>query len=296
VVKMPPHHLKMPPYHRRKLRACLKAADDALKRPRPHDRVNIHVLCIGMGNWFRDAARMGKIFVDVFMYRSCYVHILNDDGGPTAKAVRDKIAWLKKSNMVGPRDMFVLYYSGHGVVHNNTFEFCTKGERLSQKDILDAVTSLGVKCAVYIIDACYAGAFDASKGATDTRTKGEGAASFTSDDIQTCFNDATEGTIVMAAASAKQKVSGSSLFTHLFDEAGRAIIREKILLKREGRGRSARTRMCVRPLSLFDKIEELRQAKFPTAPKPTINILNSVAHSFAIGPLLEVSDISYLQT
>ena len=117
-----------------------------------------------MGRWTGDARMMGDVFVEDLRYPHDHVHILNKDGGPTKKQVLDTIASLNRNHSrtvaVGATDMLVLYYSGHGSVDGKgDFLFHTRDGNLSQSEMMDEITRLRVKYAVFIIDACHSAAF-----------------------------------------------------------------------------------------------------------------------------------------
>ena len=120
-----------------------------------------------MDEWTHDATTMSYLFVTDLRYRHKHVHVLNKGKGPTRQEVLDYIASLNPMNhsravSVGPKDIFVLYYSGHGTKDDEgDFLFHTAGDqKLSQRDMTEAVAQLPAQHAVFIIDACHAGAFN----------------------------------------------------------------------------------------------------------------------------------------
>merc|ERR1712032_1230703 len=90
---------------------------------------------------------------------------LNKGEGPTKTEVLDSISSLTHNHpheiSVGPKDVFILYYSGHGSSDGQRFKFHTRDGALSQSEMVDVVAQLGARDVVFIIDACHAGAFSA---------------------------------------------------------------------------------------------------------------------------------------
>ena len=133
----------------------------------PHDHTEYYALCIGMDQWSDHATTMGDLFALNLHYRRDHVHVLNEGNGPTKRQVLDSIASFQQRDSsgvsVGPKDVFVFYYVGHGDVDGSgNFLFRTQDGSLSQSELMDAVMQLHVLHAVFIIDACHAAAFTAS--------------------------------------------------------------------------------------------------------------------------------------
>ena len=231
-----------------------------------------------MGRWAKDATRICNLCVENLRYPQHNVNVLNENGGPTKEEVLRAITMLKQSGRVGPKDVFIFYFSGHGIRDNDTFNLCTKGSYLSHKEVIEAVDTLGVERKIFVLDTCYSGGFKMSKTSSAKRVE-IGGTDFTGHGIEAFFTKGITGSLVMTAASAHEKAPVNSAFTQLFIAACETIIREKALLHG-----LTNTKMCVRPLTLFDTMEELRKTTFPEAPAPRISDVDSLA-SFPIGPL-----------
>ena len=119
------------------------------------------------GDWTHHATTMGDVFARDLRYRRDHVKVLNEGNGPTKRQVLDSIASFQQRDSsgvsVGPKDVFVFYYVGHGDVdEKGNFLFRTQDGSLSQSELMDAVMQLHVRHAVFIIDACHAAAFTAA--------------------------------------------------------------------------------------------------------------------------------------
>ena len=138
------------------------------------------------------------------------VHVLNEGKGPTAKDVLDKIARMKDSGRIGPKDVFVCYYSGHGKVDkSNLFKFCTRSKPLPSTTICEAIADLGVKRVVFLIDACEAAGFAGNQIFGRLARESRFA--------------------VLAASTAFKEASGDSMFSRLFAQACEKLLRDKEL-------------------------------------------------------------------
>ena len=129
-----------------------------------HDRAEYYVVCIGMDQWSEHAKTVTHFFVEVLHYpRSHIVEILHNESTKSKvfELVLDRIASLKQR--VGPKDVFVLYYVGHGSgtagIGDFVFHTDDGSEKLSQNELMDAVMELHVLHAVFIIDSCDAASF-----------------------------------------------------------------------------------------------------------------------------------------
>ena len=90
----------------------------------------------------------------------------------------------------------------------------------------------------------------------------------------------------MTAASAEQKATGDSAFTHLFVQACEEIVEMQRTMREKDSSRYP-TFMCLRPLKIFARMCELWESNFPDAPPPRISDAENYS-SFPIGPLSEV--------
>ena len=153
---------------------------------------------------------MKNCFVTKLRFPPDNVHVLNEGKGPTAKEVLDTITRLQKSGCICPKDIFVVYYSGHGMVgENNTFKFCTQSEHLSADAMCKAVADLGVKRVVFLIDACEAAGFSGNQIFSQLARDSKIA--------------------VLAASTAFKNTSGDSTFSKLFARACQNLLRDKQL-------------------------------------------------------------------
>ena len=166
-----------------------------------------YVLCIGMDDWASDARTMGDLFVEELRYPPEHVHILNKGKGPTRKEVLDDIASFNTRSF-GPKDVFILFYSGHGSLDDKgRFMFNTRDGKMSRSEMMEAVARLGPQNAVFIIDACYSGRFQAFDE-----------------------NAANISTAVLAASRSDERVwtgNHKQSFTDSFRDHCKALIEEK---------------------------------------------------------------------
>merc|ERR1719174_3606478 len=133
-------------------REALKKAEQ-FTHGQTHDLIEHHALSIGMDQWRRDARTINTLFVEDLKYPITNVHVLR---GPTRREVLDKISSLNKVSF-GPKDVFIVYYSGHGSMDEKEFMFKTQKESLSQTEMMNAVENLSPQNVVFIVDACRAG-------------------------------------------------------------------------------------------------------------------------------------------
>ena len=127
-----------------------------------HPLIEHHAICIGMDGWIQDVNAMGYLFTEKtgLRYPHANVHVLKD---PTKREVLGNISSMNEVSF-GPKDVLIVYYSGHGFLDKvkREFLFKTRKESLSRTEMVNAVEKVGAKNAVFIIDACRAGGFKAS--------------------------------------------------------------------------------------------------------------------------------------
>ena len=229
---------------------------------------------------------MLSLFLKDLKYPKNRVHILNKAAlgcGPTAKEVLHKIASLKKTCRLQPIDIFIFYYAGHAVRADGMLKFCTKGPWLTHQEILTAVTNIGLKRALYILDLCESGKFDAVKDSPGPRAKLPYA--FDGADVMAFMRGGPKGNLVMTPLTARQLAPGRGAFTFMFVKACQLIVRKQIALKKKRSSES--TLMCVRALSLFDQLAAIWKKQYPSVPVPVIPTSHRLGQ-IPIGPLEEV--------
>ena len=227
------------------------------KAVQSHALTNYHLICIGVGHWTIDAGTMANHFVELLKFARENVHVLNEGDGPTAQQILDKIAWMKTSGRVGPKDALVFYYSGHGFLHENAFMFGTQPNPLPGKSICKAIAHLGLKLVMFLIDAC----------------NSEG---FAVDQMFSALTKDNGKIAILAASAVNQTAPGDSTFSHLFAEACRHITDRKRKLKEN-------VEMCLHQTNVQFAMNELREKKFTHAPNAVFNGV-----PFKFGPLDEV--------
>ena len=220
-----------------------------------------HLLCIGVDQWTVDATTFKRHFVDDMHFLRDNIYLLNEGDGPTADDVLAEMERMRTSGRVGPKDLLVFYYSGHGSLdENKIFHFGTRSKKLSCEDLFKAISLLGPKRVLYIIDACEAAGVSAIQILKDAC-------------LQT--NPRIE-TAILAASLAGQKAPGNSAFTHMFVTACESA-------KAKQRRLEQPTEMCLYPGLLQHEMNTSREGLFADAPKAFFSGV-----SFPFGPLYGV--------
>ena len=243
--------------------APASAGKRRVRDPRPY------ALCVGVDDWTRDASNMAELLTHDLNYPDSNVVTLNAGRGPTGTEVLAELGRLAAT--VREEDLLVIYYSGHGtrVNRGKDFAFCTKGDWLTKTELLKAINRVDAK-VVIIIDACHSGQFSTAK----SKSKSKAADEFDGGDLEAWFR--TSGRLVMSAATAGQEAPGSSAFTHALIQAAKQHI-----------SRTGGRKLCLRPLSLFDGLNEILEHAHredeDRPPPPRISGVDALG-SFALGP------------
>lgn len=162
-------------------------------------------------------------------------------------------------------------------------KLCTKGPWLTHKDIMEAVTKIGLKRAVYILDIFESGKFDAVKGVPGPRARPPYA--FDGADVLSFFRGGPAGNLVMTPLTSRQLAPGRGAFTFMFVQAAQLIIKKRIEAKKKRANES--TLMCVRVMPVFEQLGVIWRKQYPAIDIPVIPPSHRLGQ-LPIGPMQEV--------
>ena len=140
--------------------------------PRPEPLSSAYALVVGSRNGGpgqnplryagNDAARFGRLLIELGRYAESHVHVLQD---PSREQLLDELrrveAQLRQRQMQGQATSLLFYYSGHA----RATGLSLGSEELPLADLRSELVSAPADLTIAILDACQSGAFSHVKGA-----------------------------------------------------------------------------------------------------------------------------------